>query len=196
MNCSTRGCLAISLVLPGFGWAQQSAPPQEPMARFGTTVVKSAGLKGDIYELPPGTGELPNFKKLVPVGSIYTNILNVPPRPFLEGFPGVTNRLEWFAIDYNGRFWIEQPGRYRFSLLSDDGSKLFIDGHMVIDNDGVHAAVEKEKSLNLKRGIHRIRISYFQGPGYYVALVLKFAGQAEDWRVFNMDEVMPPLDNP
>jgi hypothetical protein len=156
--------------------------------------VKSAGFKGDIYELPPNTVELPNFKKLVPVGSIYTNVLNIPPRPFLEGFPGVTNRLEWFAIDYNGRFWIEQPGRYSFSLTSDDGSKLFIDGHQVIDNDGVHAAVEQKKSVNLKHGIHRIRVSYFQGPGYYVALVLKFAGPGEELRIFNTDDVMPPLD--
>lgn len=187
--------MAISLPLLGVGWTQESAPPQEPIAKFGTTVVKSSGLHGEIYELQPQTSELPSFKKLVHLGTIYTNVLNIPPKPFLEGFPGVTNRLEWFAIDYNGSFWIEQPGRYSFSLTSDDGSKLFIDGHLVIDNDGIHAATTLEGRRTLKPGLHSIRICYFQGPGFYVALVLKVARPGEGWRVFNMDEFVPPVDH-
>ena len=45
-----------------------------------------------------------------PVGTIYTNSLNVSPQRFDESFPGITDRFEWFAIDYTGKFWIEQPG--------------------------------------------------------------------------------------
>jgi hypothetical protein len=114
---------------------------------------------------------------------------------FTQGFPGVTDRFEWFAIDYNGRFWIEQPGRYSFSLMSDDDSKLFIDGRVLIDNDGIHAPTTREGNLKLKRGLHRIRICYFQGPRFKVALVLLVAGEREKWRVFNMDEFCPPLDD-
>jgi hypothetical protein len=35
-----------------------------------------------------------------PVGTIHTSSLNIPPRIFTDGFPGVTDRFEWFAIDY------------------------------------------------------------------------------------------------
>jgi hypothetical protein len=42
-------------------------------------------------------------------------------------------------------------------------------------------------------GIHRIRVSYFQGPRYMVALVLKVAGpDDEELRVFSTDEFRPP----
>jgi PA14 domain-containing protein len=167
---------------------------QEPVARFGTTVVKSAGFRGDVYLLHPGTQKLPNFRRLRSVGSIYATALNVPPTNFTEGFPGVTGRFEWFAIDYTGRFWIEQPGRYGFALLSDDGSRLYIDGHLVIDNDGVHAAQRETGHVTLKSGFHQIRVSYFQGPRFHVALILSIAAPGEDYRVFDADEFLPPPD--
>ena len=41
---------------------------------------------------------LPKFEKLEPVGTIYAKGLYIPPREFMEGFPGITDRVEWFAI--------------------------------------------------------------------------------------------------
>jgi hypothetical protein len=165
---------------------------QEPMARFGTTVVKSAGFRGEIYLLHEGAKKLPNFRRMHSVGSIYTASLNVPPMNFTRGFPGVTGRFEWFAIDYNGRFWIDQPGLYGFSLLSDDGSKLYIDGRVVIDNDGIHGPNLEYGHVKLDSGLHQIRVSYFQGPRMQVALILSIAKPGEDYRVFNADEFIPP----
>jgi hypothetical protein len=167
-------------------------PAQEPTVRFGTTVVKSVGFRGQIYLLPTGTPRLPDFRKLKPEGVIYTNKLDVPQMSFTAGFPGVTGRYEWFAIDYTARFWIERPGKYRFSLLSDDGSKLYIDGHTIIDNDGVHPPLLETGRATLKAGMHEIRVSYFQGPPTEVALVLSIAGPGEEFRVFDADEFLPP----
>ena len=45
------------------------------------------------------TSHLPKFEKMKPVGTIYTSSLNLPPQDFRQGFPGVTSRFEWFAID-------------------------------------------------------------------------------------------------
>ena len=44
----------------------------------------------------------------------------------------------------------------------------------------------------LAHGVHRIRVSYFQGPADEVALVLKVAGPNEVLRIFNTDEFKPP----
>jgi hypothetical protein len=178
-----------------FGLLSGLLQAQEPVARFGTTVVKSAGFRGEIYLLRPGTQKLPNFRKLHSAGSIYTTILNVPPTNFTEGFPGVTGRFEWFAIDYHARFWLEHPGKYGFSLLSDDGSKLYIDGHVVINNDGVHGPQVEYGHVDLTTGLHQMRVSYFQGPRFQVALVLSIARPDEDYRVFNADEFLPPPDS-
>jgi hypothetical protein len=179
-------CCCRSQTAPG-----QAQDSPETLYRFGTTVVKSTGLRGDIYLLRPGTDRLPNFRKVKAEGSIYTTSLNVPNMSFTQGFPGVTNRFEWFAIDYNGTFWIEEAGHYRFALLSDDGSKLYIDGHNVINNDGIHPAHVEYGIVNLKTGQHQIRVSYFQGPRWEVALVLSVARPGQDFRIFNTDDFLP-----
>jgi hypothetical protein len=167
-------------------------PAREPVATFGTTVVIPSGLEGRIYNIRKGTNKLPNFKKLKPVGSIYTASLNIPAQDFKRGFPGVTKRFEWFAIDYHGRFWVENPGDYGFSLTSDDGAMLYIDDELVIDNDGAHEPRERVGAVNLTRGVHSIRVSYFQGRRYLVALILKVAPPGEALRIFSTDELKPP----
>jgi hypothetical protein len=176
--------------------AQREQTVQEPGPTFGITVVMPAGLRGQVYHIRHNTTQLPDFSKLKPEGTIYTASLNIPPQDFHQGFPGVTKRFEWFAIDYTGRFWIDKPGTYRFVLTSDDGSRLHIDDREIIDNDGQHPPQERSGNIELSRGIHGIRISYFQGPRFQVALVLQVALQValqeEPLRIFSTDEFKPP----
>ena len=182
-------CLALSVA-----GAQIPTIREAPITTFGVTVVDPFGLRGDIYLLDPNTDRLPKFEKLKPIGAIYTSALNIPNRAFQDGFPGVTDRFEWFAIDYTGNFYVANPGKYRFLLASDDGSKLYIDGKEVIDNDGIHPIQPETGSINLNGGIHRIRISYFQGPRTQLALILAVARPGEDWRIFSTNEFRPPRD--
>ena len=181
------GCLALCV-------AQELTPPPDGITpTFGVTVYDAYGLHGRIYYIPENSDRLPNFKKLQPVGSIYTRALYIPVREFTQGFPGITDRFEWFAIDYTGRFWIEKTAKYQFGLLSDDGSKLYIDKKEVIDNDGIHAARAVFGDVKLKAGVHDIRVSYFQGPRAQLALILAIAPQGEkDLRVFDMRKFLPP----
>jgi PA14 domain len=180
--------LAVLCVI-GAGLAQEPATPA-----FGTTVVVPGGLRGDIYFLNKGTTVLPDFAALEPVGTIWASRLNVPPRHWTEGFPGITERFEWFAINYTGRFWIEKPGRYSFALLSDDGSKLYIDDNLIIDNDCQHPPDARIGAVTLSGGLHRIRVPFFQGPRDCLALVLAVAGPEGDWRVFSTEEFKPPAN--
>jgi hypothetical protein len=190
--------LGLMLAVPAFCLAQEPAPElvhEEVEARFGTTVVIPSGLRGQIYFLEPETWSLPKFEKLEPVGTIYTNGLNIPTRSWTDGFPGISKRFEWFAIDYTGRFYISKPGKYRFALVSDDGSKLYIDGRVVINNDGHHPTLRMDGSVKLAGGIHSIRVSYFQGPRDELALMLGVCGPDDkDFRVFNTNEFKPPAN--
>jgi hypothetical protein len=170
-----------------------AAAAQESVVTFGTTVVIPSGFRGQIYRIHHNTTRLPDFEKLKPIGTIYTSSLNVSPQDFRQGFPGVTKRFEWFAIDYTGRFWIDHPGAYRFLLTSDDGAKLYIDDQLVADNDGQHPPQDRTGSIELEGGVHRIRVSYFQGPRFEVALVLQVAPPGEEFRLFSTDEFKPPL---
>jgi hypothetical protein len=141
------------------------------------------------------TSHLPKFEKMKPAGAIYTHVLNVPPTHFDAGFPGITDRYEWFGINYSARFWVKTAGVYRFWLLADDGANLYIDDALVIENDGQHPPTAKDGSVQLGPGIHRIRVPYYQGPKWEVALVLKVAGPGESaLRVFDTEEFKPSAD--
>jgi hypothetical protein len=183
------------LAIVGFavcGSLSAVAAQTESAATFGATVVIPGGLRGLVYHIPPGTAKLPDFQKLTSRGAIYTTSLNVPPQDFKAGFPGVTDRFEWFAIDYAGRFWIDRPGLYTFVLTSDDGARLYLDDQLIVDNDRQHRPEDRTGSLRLSVGIHRIRVSYFQGPRYQVALVLQVAPPGEQFRIFSTDDFKPP----
>jgi len=69
------------------------------------------------------------------------------------------------GIVYEGYLKVDQDGIYEFSAISDDGSRVEIDGEAVVINDGLHGMIEKTGSIFLKKGFHTIRIEFFQAGG-------------------------------
>ena len=151
---------------------------------FGTKDRIGNGLEGNIFALPTDTRKLPDFDTMSSLGKIYTKELNIPGRSWTNGFPGVTDRVEWFGIEYKATFTVKKEGRYTFTLLSDDGSKLFIDDSLVIDNDGLHGQVAKSKIFELDKSTHEIRIQYFQGPRFVIALQFFTKLENENQEIF------------
>ena len=70
---------------------------------------------------------------------------------------------------------IEEEGKYRFFTNSDDGSKLYVDGTLVVDNDGDHGVMERSGTLELAKGRHEVRVEFFNGGGGY-HLDVKYQG--------------------
>ncbi|MFT3711818.1 MAG: PA14 domain-containing protein [Archangium sp.] len=154
-------------------------------AKFGKQTPGLVNLKGTLYYLPVGTKALPtSFEKLTQQGVLFTDRLDVPDRSFTLGFPGVSERTEWFALVFEGQFTTETAGKYDWRLVSDDGSKLWIDDAVVIDLDGQHAPLSKRGNVELKAGTHSIRVAYFQGPATQVALQLFVTPPFQKERVF------------
>ena len=180
-------CALVLLAGPANCWVKE----KKPNTAFGTAAPLPYSLRGAVYGLPANATALPDFPKLQPLGYVYTYSLNVPKTVFTEGMPHVTDRVEWFAVDYEGSFWIYQPGKYRFNLTSDDGSRLYVDGKIAIDNDGVHETQSIGGSVELGAGPHQIRVSYFQGPRDFVALVLEVALPGDEFHVFDMRHFRP-----
>ena len=86
---------------------------------------------------------------------------------------------EHFSLDYQGFINIPADGIYTLSLNSDDGSKLFIGEKQVIDNDGLHGAVTKSTDLALGKGLHSIRISFFEKTGGNILELLWKTGDSK-----------------
>lgn len=78
---------------------------------------------------------------------------------------GAGGRRDNFAIRFEGFFRNAAAGEYTFHLTSDDGSKLFIDGSLVVDNDGIHAPATKTGKVELIKGKHRFDVAVFNAGG-------------------------------
>jgi hypothetical protein len=76
-------------------------------------------------------------------------------------FPG-TKLDNHFAIRWTGVIKVPQDGEYTFFLESDDGSRLLIDGKLVVDNGGLHEMQEQSGKVELKAGEHKLRIDYYE----------------------------------
>lgn len=66
-----------------------------------------------------------------------------------------------FAVEFTADLHIDKADNYRFGVISDDGSKVYIDGRLLIDNDGSHSSDMKCANIDLNEGMHRIRVEYF-----------------------------------
>lgn len=72
-----------------------------------------------------------------------------------------------FGIIWEGYIRIDRSGDYIFSTRSDDGSFVYINEGIVVDNGGYHAPRRRSGRVFLEKGFHSIRVSYFQGDGDY-----------------------------
>jgi hypothetical protein len=98
---------------------------------------------------------IPNFNHLAPVNIGKTDIPTIK----------VANRSDYIAMQFYGYIKIEESGIYHFYTSSDDGSNLYINNKMVVNNDGVHGIKEKSGKIALEKGFHFITIDFFEGGG-------------------------------
>lgn len=151
----------------------QQPPAEPPPNVFGYEKPVLGCFEGQVFPLATDTQKLPtDYAALSPVSVLYACEWDIPPRAWDQGFPGVAERFEWFAIRYAGAFRIATAGEYAFRLSSDDGSKLVIDGKQVIDNDGQHPPREASGKVQLGAGDHQMVLEYFQGPRFQINLQL------------------------
>jgi alpha-L-fucosidase len=72
---------------------------------------------------------------------------------------------EYYGFSFRGYIKVPANDIYAFSTNSDDGSNLWIDGKIVVNNDGLHSNQEREAVIGLKKGYHEIRVDYFNKTG-------------------------------
>ncbi|HHT9136268.1 MAG TPA: flippase activity-associated protein Agl23 [Candidatus Wunengus sp. YC60] len=70
-----------------------------------------------------------------------------------------------FGIEWEGYLSIAQKGVYQFATKSDDGSIVYIDGNLVVDNDDLHAVRHISGVVSLDEGFHHVRVKYFDAGG-------------------------------
>jgi hypothetical protein len=75
-----------------------------------------------------------------------------------------------FSAVWTGYLVVDAADLYSFATTSDDGSRLYVDDRLVVDNGGPHSPLTRSGAIQLSRGAHRIRLEYTQfGAGSELA---------------------------
>lgn len=77
----------------------------------------------------------------------------------------IERRDDRFAVRWSGRLAVPRAGRWKLFTSSDDGSRLRIDGEVVVDNDGEHPTRERAGEVELSAGEHDLVVEYFERHG-------------------------------
>jgi len=77
---------------------------------------------------------------------------------------------------------VPQTGIWTFGTISDDGSKLWIGGQEVVDNDGLHGDREIKGEIHLEAGLHPIRVEVFERGGA-ANIQVKYGGPGFDYNI-------------
>ncbi len=94
---------------------------------------------------------MPNFASLAPVSSGAVSGLDLTPQ----------QRRNGYAFNYTGYLNVASNGLYAFTLNSDGGSKLSVDGQWVVNNDGDHSPADASGWVGLQAGLHTLNVQYF-----------------------------------
>jgi len=138
----------------------------EQMSLPSVAVIKKAGAINPVQmrEVDPGL----TYKYTHGIYRMVNDFLDVP--PLKTGVISEFNiepreKEQFFSFEYEGYINIPIEGEYTFYLATNDGGRLYIDGYLVINNDGLHPIVEVNKTIKLKAGLHPISVKYFQEGG-------------------------------
>jgi predicted esterase len=97
-----------------------------------------------------------DFNALLPVKLGWVTNFSLTPR----------TQNDYFAFRFEGKLNVTTASTYTFYLNSDDGSKLYIDGVLRVNNDGLHGTGEVAGSpFSLSAGVHDIVVEHFEKTG-------------------------------
>jgi cytochrome c553 len=110
---------------------------------------------------------VPDFAKLKPVATGQANDFDL----------GVARRSNNSGLKFEGFLKIDKDGTYTFHTTSDDGSLLWINDKVVVNNDGVHPPTSKSGKVKLTKGMHKLTVGVFNaGGGFELSCEIEGAG--------------------
>merc|ERR1711959_248324 len=80
-----------------------------------------------------------------------------------------------YVAKFTGFIHITRAGRYTFWTNSDDGSRLYINNRLVVNNDGLHGMRTRAGAIHLKPGSAKAVVYFFERTGG-AGLIVDWAG--------------------
>ena len=114
-----------------------------------------AELQRDLDRRKPGTSQYSTQRREDDAVKILSGIFEGK----ISAEKWKTKLERYIGLKFDSYIFIPETANYTISTLSDDGSKLFIDNELVVNNDGIHWLNEAYGVVKLEKGFHKINIS-------------------------------------
>jgi len=151
-----------------------------------STPARNAGITMEVYYTPSNQRNLNSYNTWGQTPRIRKRHANINYAGTGAPWPDMSGRKDHFYVRWTGAVVIKESGRYNFFLTSDDGSRMFIAGNMVVNNDGLHGMRERSGNRQLNTGKHPIRVDMFEKGGG-AGCIFKYSGKDSN----NMKVVVP-----
>lgn len=111
--------------------------------------------------------EVPHFNLYTPDHVCIEPTINFPltDATWVSSCGTLTGYTNNFALRARGRIQAPVTGAYEFTLSSDDGSILFIDGTEIVNMNRLQSYTSRSGTIDLSQGFHEIEIQYFERTG-------------------------------
>ena len=152
--------------------------PSNLKSESGGAALRQPGVKVDYFDPGAANAAIETLAKLTP------NASGIVPDITLDA--AQRKKKGKFALRFNTAIRIPKSGKYTFFTNSDDGSRLYLDKRLVVNNDGRHGMSEKSGTIDLPAGSHPIVVTYFNNGGG--------AGLNVSWRGPGIDKQKVPAD--
>lgn len=93
----------------------------------------------------------------------------------------IRHRDEWYALSFVGFVIIPREGIWTFSVTSDDGSRLILDGQKLINMDQHQSPTTASVAVQADAGLVPFQLDYYQGDSNQT-LHVQWAGPGQDWQ--------------
>lgn len=135
------------------------------------------GLTCTLYTVPNGSAGIVGTTLANVAIYSYKGAFNQADSPASDGLNVLPPALRslytsWYVVRCTGKIVVIKSEYIKFDLTSDDGSLLYINGSLLINNDGNHGSLMKSGTKLLKAGLYDFRLDYMQGPAGNQSLIL------------------------
>ncbi len=150
---TTIGAINLWLQSDGINWQQINST---------TTASEQNGLQ--YYTWNTANITQPNIDNKRSLGlSISQGSTTIPLNNTSRG--NLAPDTDGYIILYTGTLKVENTGSFTFNARSDDGTRIYIDDILVVDNWFDQGATTRSGTVNLAAGEHKIEFWYYENAG-------------------------------
>jgi hypothetical protein len=138
--------------------------PASALWQAGDPPLYQSGLRAEFFDYTTSLSAIPDLStRTADVVRTDARIAYTSVSTAWAGLPATM--ADTFASRHTGWLKVDTAGSYTLFVSSDDGSRVYLNGALLINNDGLHGMQERSATLTLAPGFHHLRVEFFESSG-------------------------------